>query len=55
MKLFTRLAICGLSAAAALVFSVAALAHGDVTPQAVDTKDLPGLGEKCLFLSYNSH
>ncbi len=46
MKLFTRLAICGLSGAAALVFSLSALAHGDVTPQAVDTKDLPALGDK---------
>jgi cytochrome c-550 PedF len=45
MKLFTRLAICGLSGAAALVFSLSALAHGDVTPQAVDTKSLPTLGD----------
>ena len=31
--------------AALLCHSVSALAHGDVTPQAVDTKDLPQLGE----------
>jgi len=32
-------------AAAGLLLAGAALAHGDVTPQAVDTKDLPTLGE----------
>lgn len=31
---------------AALATSCLALAHGDVTPQAVDTKDLPQLGEQ---------
>lgn len=31
---------------AAMLTSTAALAHGDVTPQAVDTKALPQLGEK---------
>lgn len=31
---------------AALAMSCLALAHGDVTPQAVDTKDLPPLGEQ---------
>lgn len=29
-----------------MLTSTAALAHGDVTPQAVDTKSLPQLGEK---------
>jgi cytochrome c-550 PedF len=34
-----------LLAAAGLLLAGAALAHGDVTPQAVDTKELPSLGE----------
>jgi len=45
MKLFNRLAIRGLGATAALLFCVSALAHGDVTPQAVDTTSLPTLGD----------
>lgn len=36
---------CFLAAAGLLLACGAALAHGDVTPQAVDTKDLPTLGE----------
>lgn len=34
----------GTLAAAAIAAAAAAHAHGDVTPQAVDTKDLPALG-----------
>lgn len=34
--------------AAAVALPVAVLAHGDVTPQAVDTKTLPQLGSKWL-------
>ena len=42
----TRLALAG----AALLGSAAlVLAHGDVTPQAVDTAGLPGLGEEWLI------
>lgn len=37
-----------LSAVAASCLSAAALAHGDVTPQAVDTSTLPQLGAKWL-------
>ncbi len=33
-------------AAAALALAGGALAHGDVTPQAVDTRELPKLGEQ---------
>lgn len=33
---------------AALLITSGALAHGDVTPQAVDTKNLPALGEEWL-------
>ncbi len=40
-------ACAGLFAVLALAASLA-LAHGDVTPQAVDTKDLPALGEAWL-------
>ena len=39
-----RLARAALLAALALASGLAA-AHGDVTPQAVDTKDLPALGD----------
>ncbi len=35
-----------LAAALAALATTAALAHGDVTPQAVDTKELPSLGEQ---------
>lgn len=45
MTKFTRLAVRGLAGAAALVLSTAVFAHGDVTPQAVDTSSLPALGE----------
>lgn len=45
MSKLTRLAARGLAGAAALVLSTAVFAHGDVTPQAVDTKGLPQLGE----------
>ena len=40
-----RLARAALLAALALASGLAA-AHGDVTPQAVDTKDLPALGDQ---------
>jgi cytochrome c-550 PedF len=43
----TRGRSLALLAALALAAGLAA-AHGDVTPQAVDTKDLPPLGEKWL-------
>jgi cytochrome c-550 PedF len=33
-----------IAAAAALLCSLGAIAHGDVTPQAVDTRELPQLG-----------
>ena len=45
MSTLTRLAARGLAGAAALILSTAVFAHGDVTPQAVDTKSLPQLGE----------
>ncbi len=49
MSLFTltprRLARAGLLCSLTLAGHLA-LAHGDVTPQAVDTKDLPALGEQ---------
>lgn len=46
MKNFSPIRLIGLSAIAALAFSVssAVFAHGDVTPQAVDTSTLPKLG-----------
>lgn len=37
-----------LAAAAATCFAAAALAHGDVVPQSVDTRTLPQLGAKWL-------
>lgn len=40
-----RIALRALMCAAALVLSGAAFAHGDVTPQAVDTSALKSLGE----------
>lgn len=46
MKMFTRLALASSAIAAVLLFTAPAFAHGDVTPQAVDTKGLPPLGEK---------
>lgn len=45
MSTFIRLAARGLAGAAALVLSTVVLAHGDVTPQAVDTSSLETLGE----------
>ncbi len=45
MTKFSRLAVRGLVGAAAIVFSTAVLAHGDVTPQAVDTSSLQSLGD----------
>jgi len=46
--LFSSLARALAVATCAASFSVAALAHGDVTPQSVDTHTLPQLGEKWL-------
>ena len=46
MNTLIRLALVSAACAAALVFSAGVSAHGDVTPQAVDTKGLPPLGEK---------
>ncbi len=45
MSMFTRLAARSLAGAAALLLSTAVLAHGDVTPQAVDTTSLKKLGD----------
>ena len=45
MNNLTRSALRGLACAAALALSTAVLAHGDVTPQAVDTSGLKALGE----------
>ncbi len=45
MSNLTRFILRGFLCAAALVLSNAALAHGDVTPQAVDTSKLKALGE----------
>ncbi len=45
MSNLTRFALRGLACAAALALSTAVLAHGDVTPQAVDTSKLTPLGE----------
>ncbi len=41
-----RTALRSLACAAAFIASASAFAHGDVTPQAVDTKTLPPLGEQ---------
>jgi cytochrome c-550 PedF len=41
-----RLVRCTAIGAAVLLAAGLALAHGDVTPQAVDTKDLPPLGDQ---------
>jgi cytochrome c-550 PedF len=46
MSTFIRSAVRGLACAAILALSSSAFAHGDVTPQAVDTKALPTLGEQ---------
>lgn len=46
MKTFTRLVFASTTIAAALLFAAPAFAHGDVTPQAVNTKGLPPLGEQ---------
>ena len=40
----TPAALAALAGAAAVLLHIAAWAHGDVTPQAVDTKELPTLG-----------
>ncbi len=45
MNIFIRLAARSLICAAAFVITSSAFAHGDVTPQAVDIKSLPPLGE----------
>lgn len=44
MKNALRIALRGLACAGAFVLSTSALAHGDVTPQAVDVSGLPPLG-----------
>ena len=44
MTTFSRLAAAASALAAALLISTPAFAHGDVTPQAVDTSSLPQLG-----------
>ncbi len=46
MSTFIRSAVRGLACAAIVALSSSAFAHGDVTPQAVDTKSLPPLGEQ---------
>ncbi len=46
MSTIIRSAVRGLACAAILALSSSAFAHGDVTPQAVDTKTLPPLGEQ---------
>lgn len=46
MHSFTRLVFASSAIAAALFFTAPAFAHGDVTPQAVNTEGLPPLGEK---------
>ena len=48
MKVWVRRPISALASALFLALPVAAFAHGDVTPQAVDTKTLPQLGDKWL-------
>ena len=40
-----RIVVRSLACSAALLISAVAFAHGDVTPQAVDVKSLPPLGE----------
>ncbi|MFX8274153.1 hypothetical protein ABTL44_19215, partial [Acinetobacter baumannii] len=45
MKLNQPLVIAGSLCIAAVLVTVQAWAHGDVTPQAVDTSSLPQLGE----------
>jgi cytochrome c-550 PedF len=45
MNTLSRLALAGSAVAAALLISTVVFAHGDVTPQAVDVKGLPPLGE----------
>ena len=44
----SRSALRGAVATACLLMAGIAFAHGDVTPQAVDTKELPQLGDKWL-------
>ena len=46
MKLDTRGRLGLLAAGLAMVLAQAAWAHGDVTPQLVDTSTLPQLGDK---------
>ena len=48
MKKPIRALVLGASLAAAAMTSLIAAAHGNVTPQAVDTSGLPALGEKWL-------
>lgn len=45
MNILTRLMLTSATLAASLLISSPVFAHGDVTPQAVDTKSLPALGE----------
>lgn len=45
MNALTRLVLTSATLAASLLISSPVFAHGDVTPQAVDTKSLPPLGE----------
>jgi cytochrome c-550 PedF len=44
----TRSLLSALTLAACAAFSMSAHAHGDVTPQPVDTKSLPPVGDKWL-------
>lgn len=46
MKSFAQQLKSGLAAAILAALPIAAMAHGDVTPQVVDTKSLPTLGDK---------
>lgn len=48
MKVWVRRPVSALASALFLALPAAVLAHGDVTPQAVDTKSLPQLGSKWL-------
>jgi cytochrome c-550 PedF len=44
--MFKKILFAGFTAGMVLGFSTGAMAHGDVTPQAVDTTGLPDLGEE---------
>lgn len=48
MKITPHRAAIFLASALCLALPLTASAHGDVTPQAVDTKGLPSLGDKVL-------